>query len=148
MPGAVISLLVRNGLAPAMRPGLLRDWPGALDAFDSRDYVNRLGVPARAHTPVDRAPVLGRLGRVDRAWFGVRVVTDHLDEEVPADAELAQLLGAELEAGRRDLYRQVSALLHLVYVRGPAAGTPATSPRSFAIHTWANGPALKAGTSR
>jgi SAM-dependent methyltransferase len=50
-PGGAISLLVRNGLAPAMRDGLRGDWTAALAAFDSKNYVNRLGLPARAHAP-------------------------------------------------------------------------------------------------
>ncbi len=50
-PDGAISLLVRNGLAPAMRAGLRGRWPEALRAFDSRDYVNRLGLAAHAHAP-------------------------------------------------------------------------------------------------
>jgi SAM-dependent methyltransferase len=50
-PDGTISLLVRNGLAMAMRDGLRGDWAAALAAFDSKDYVNRLGLPARAHRP-------------------------------------------------------------------------------------------------
>jgi len=119
-PGAVLSLLVRNGLAPAVRPGLLRDWAGALSAFETSDYVNRLGVAARAHAPADVAAVLEPLGWRERVWFGVRVFTDHLDEQAPPAAELEPLLRAELEAGRRDPYRQVAALLHLVHAL-PAA---------------------------
>ena len=119
-PGSVLSLLVRNGLAPAVRPALLRDWAGALAAFDTSDYVNRLGVAARAHTPADVAAVLEPLGWGGHAWFGVRVFTDHLDEQAPPAAELEPLLRAELEAGRRDPYRRVAALLHLVHVSGRA----------------------------
>ena len=39
----------------------------------------------------------------------------HLDEPAPEPAELDGLLAAEREAGRRDPYRSVAALLHLVY---------------------------------
>ncbi len=116
-PGAAISLLVRNGLAMAMRPGLLGDGPGALAAFDTAGYVNRLGLAARAHTPADIDAVLVPLGWRRTGWFGVRVFTDHRDEPVPGAAELAPLLAAEAQAGRRDPYRRVAALLHLVYGR-------------------------------
>jgi SAM-dependent methyltransferase len=123
-PGGAISLLVRNGLATAMRDGLRGRWPAALAAFDSKDYVNRLGLAARAHAPADVDEVLAPLGWQRRKWFGVRVFTDHLDESAPGPAILADLLAAEREAGRRDPYRCVAALLHLVYeqVRANAAG--------------------------
>lgn len=116
-PAGVLSLLVRNGLAPAMRPGLLGDWDTAMSAFESRSYVNRLGVRARTHTPAALESALRPLGWQPQAWFGVRVFTDHLDGEAPTGKELDRLLDAEREAGRRDPYRQVSALLHLIYVR-------------------------------
>jgi len=116
-PDARLSLLVRNGLAPAMRDALRGDWAGALEAFDSLDYVNRLGVAAHAHTPSLLDELLGRLGWVRERWYGVRVFTDHLHDSPPPTEGLDQLLDAETEAGRRDPYRQVSALLHLVYRR-------------------------------
>jgi len=114
---AVLSLLVRNGLAPAMRPGLLRQWDEAMAAFDRRDYVNRLGLSARMHTPVALNVVLDPLGWYLDRWFGVRVVTDHLDEDAPSEVELARIMAVEQEAGRRDPYRQVAAFLHLIYRR-------------------------------
>ena len=113
-----LSLLVRNGLAPAMRDGLRGRWPEALAAFDSLDYVNRLGVPAHAHTPEGMDALTAPLGWRRRQWYGVRVFTDHRGETPPPEDGLADLLDAEEEAGRRDPYRQVAALLHLVYDRG------------------------------
>jgi S-adenosylmethionine-dependent methyltransferase len=88
---AVLSLLVRNGLAPAMRPGLLRQWDEAAAAFEW--YLDQ--------------------------WFGVRVLTDHLEEDPPPALELARIVAVEQEAGRRDPYRQVAAFLHLIYRRHP-----------------------------
>jgi len=114
-PGGALSVLVRNGLGIAMRDGLRGNWAAALAAFDSLDYVNRLGLPARAHAPGDIDQVLVPLGWQRRRWFGVRVFTDHVDEPGPTAAGLADLLAAEREAGRRDPYRSVAALLHLVY---------------------------------
>jgi S-adenosylmethionine-dependent methyltransferase len=119
-PGGAISLLVRNGLAPAMRDGLRGRWPETARAFDSKDYVNRLGLAAHAHTPQDVDRALQPLGWRRSAWFGVRVFTDHRDEPAPEPGELAGLLAAEREAGGRDPYRSVAALLHLVYVRDQA----------------------------
>jgi SAM-dependent methyltransferase len=116
--GAALSLLVRNGLAPAMRDGLRGDWPAACAAFDSREYTNRLGLRARAHTPAELDRALAPLGWRRERWFGVRVFTDHRAGAPPAGEELERLLAAEREAGRRDPYRGVAALLHLVYRRG------------------------------
>ncbi|MGO8884915.1 MAG: class I SAM-dependent methyltransferase [Streptosporangiaceae bacterium] len=116
-PDGAISLLVRNGLALAMRDGLQGNWPGALAAFDSKDYVNRLGLSARAHAPADIDLVMEPLGWQRTAWFGVRVFTDHRDEPAPGADQLAPLLAAERAAGGRDPYRSVAALLHLVYGR-------------------------------
>lgn len=115
--GSVLSLLVRNGLAPAMRDGLLGRWADAVGAFDTLAYTNRLGVPARAHRPADLEPALRALGWVPGPWYGVRVLSDHREGAPPAGAELDALLAAEREAGRRDPYRQVAALLHLTYER-------------------------------
>lgn len=115
---STLSLLIRNGLALAMRDGLRGDYPAALGAFDTRDYTNRLGLPAHAHTPEEIDGALRPLGWQRERWYGVRVFTDHCDEPAPAAAELADLLAAECEAGTRDPYRQVAALLHLAYSRG------------------------------
>lgn len=115
---AGLSLLIRNGLALAMRDGLRGDYPAALGAFDTLEYTNRLGLTAHAHTPgiIDRA--VAPFGWQRRRWYGVRIFTDHCDDPAPAAAELADLLAAELQAGTRDPYRQVAAILHLYYVRG------------------------------
>lgn len=114
---AGLSLLVRNGLALAMRQGLLGDYAAAIDAFGARHYVNRLGLPARAHTPEEIDHAVQPLGWRRERWYGVRVFTDHCDGPTPAATELAALLAAEREAGTRDPYRQVAGLLHLAYTR-------------------------------
>ncbi|RAG85413.1 SAM-dependent methyltransferase [Streptacidiphilus pinicola] len=116
-PGGLLSVLVRNGDALAMRPGLSGDWATTVAAFAGDGYTNRLGLPTRA----DRRETLGRtLAELDvplRAWYGVRVFTDLADSTAPTPAELALLLEAEDRAGRTDPYRQVAALTHLVGVR-------------------------------
>jgi len=124
-PGATLSLLVRNGLAPAMRDGLRGNAEAALSAFDRRDYANRLGLAAHAHTPDDVGAVLSPLGWRPQGWYGVRIFSDHRDEDTPPAEELQPLLAAELEAGHRDPYRQVAALLHLTYTVDDRAGAEA-----------------------
>lgn len=57
-------------------------------------------------------------------WFGIRVFTDHLvDVPVPEDVEA--VIAAEAEAGRRDPYRQLGRLLHVL--AGDPAPVSATS---------------------
>ncbi len=112
-PGAGLSLLVRNGLAPAMRPGLRGESRAALDAFDRPDYTTRLGLAARMHTPDELDGHLVPGGWRPHRWYGVRVFSDHRAD--PDPAELDDLVAAEAEAGRRDPYRRVAALLHVQY---------------------------------
>ncbi|GAA3995873.1 methyltransferase domain-containing protein [Streptomyces sp. NBC_01352] len=116
--GGLLSLLVRNADALAMRPGLSGDWAGALTAFDTTAYTNRLGLDVRADRLATLTATLAGIGAPLAAWYGVRVFTDTAvdDAEIPADVET--LLTVEERAGRTDPYRGVAALLHLCGVRG------------------------------
>jgi S-adenosylmethionine-dependent methyltransferase len=113
-PGGMLSLLVRNGDALAMRPGLMGDWRAARSAFDSDVYVNRLGVPARADRLSDLAGRLGVLGMDVREWYGVRVFTDLAPDDAALPEDLESLLECEERAGARDPYRGVAPLIHVV----------------------------------
>ncbi|MFB7501390.1 class I SAM-dependent methyltransferase [Streptomyces sp. NPDC056161] len=117
-PGGLLSLLVRNGDALAMRPGLAGDWSGALAAFDSTAYTNRLGLQVRADRLEALTTTLAGIGAPLHAWYGVRVFTDQAADDAEAPAGLEALLAAEERAGRTDPYRGVAALLHLCGVRG------------------------------
>ncbi|MFI9718654.1 class I SAM-dependent methyltransferase [Streptomyces sp. NPDC052396] len=119
-PGGLLSLLVRNADALALRPGLLGDWDTALAAFDSPAYTNRLGLPVRADRREVLTATLAGIGAPLHAWYGVRVFTDAAGDERPPPhpEELHRLLAAEERAGRTDPYRAVAALLHLCGVRG------------------------------
>ncbi|WP_236060531.1 class I SAM-dependent methyltransferase [Actinacidiphila acididurans] len=120
-PGGLLSLVVRNGDALAMRPGLLGDWRTALASFGSAVYTNRLGLATRADRLADLSETLADIGVPLRVWYGVRVFTDTAADRAaapPDPAEFAQLLDAEDRAGREDPYRSVAALLHLCGVRG------------------------------
>ncbi|MFF4754819.1 class I SAM-dependent methyltransferase [Streptomyces sp. NPDC002514] len=117
-PGGLLSLLVRNGDALAMRPGLAGDWAGALAAFDSTAYTNRLGLQVRADRLEALTTTLAGIGAPLHAWYGVRVFTDLAADDAEAPAGLEALLAAEERAGRTDPYRGVAALLHLCGVRG------------------------------
>ncbi|MET9967529.1 methyltransferase domain-containing protein [Streptomyces sp. NPDC006356] len=117
-PGGLLSLLVRNGDALAMRPGLAGDWAGTLAAFDTTAYRNRLGLDVRADRLADLTATLAGIAAPLHAWYGVRVFTDTAADgaEIPADVET--LLAVEERAGKTDPYRGVAALLHLCGVRG------------------------------
>jgi SAM-dependent methyltransferase len=118
-PGGIVSLLVRNGDALAMRPGLLGDWDGAVKAFDGDGYLNRIGVKARADRLADLTAALARRQMPVAQWYGVRVFTDTAASgaPLPDEATLDAILRSEERAGRTDPYRQVAALLHLIAVR-------------------------------
>jgi S-adenosylmethionine-dependent methyltransferase len=106
-PGGLLSLLVRNGDAPAMRAGLSGDWAGALEAFSTVSYgLKRL------------TSTLAGIGAPLHTWYGVRVFTDTAADDADLPGDLEALLAAEERAGRTDPYRGVAALLHLCGVRG------------------------------
>ncbi|MFJ1970843.1 class I SAM-dependent methyltransferase [Streptomyces sp. NPDC087903] len=117
-PGGLLSLLVRNGDALAMRPGLSGDWAGALGAFDITSYRNRLGLDVRADRLDTLTGTLAGIGAPLQAWYGVRVFTDTAVDGADIPADIEALLAAEERAGRTDPYRSVAALLHLCGVRG------------------------------
>jgi S-adenosylmethionine-dependent methyltransferase len=118
-PGGLVSLLVRNGDALAMRPGLLGDWNSVSRAFEGAVYLNRIGVAARADRLDDLTAVLAKRQLPVARWYGVRVFTDAAasDAPLPDQATLDAILRSEEQAGRTDPYRRVAALLHLIAVR-------------------------------
>jgi S-adenosylmethionine-dependent methyltransferase len=118
-PGGIVSLLVRNGDALAMRPGLLGDWNSVAAAFDGATYLNRIGVHARADHLTDLTAAMTRRHILVRQWYGVRVFTDTAASDAPPPdaATLNAILRFEERAGRTDPYRHVAALLHLIGMR-------------------------------
>ncbi|MFP3990831.1 class I SAM-dependent methyltransferase [Streptomyces sp. E11-3] len=122
-PGGLLSLVVRNADALAMRPGLTGDWDTARAAFDTDVYTNRLGLQVRADHLATLTTTLDGIGAPLRAWYGVRVFTDTASNsaELPPDGALVALLDAEERAGSTEPYRRVAALLHLCGVRGATA---------------------------
>ncbi|MGC5566114.1 methyltransferase domain-containing protein [Streptomyces sp. FR-108] len=117
-PGGMLSLLVRNADALAMRPGLTGDWAGTLAAFDTSTYKNRLGLDVRADRLDTLTGTLAGMGAPLHTWYGVRVFTDTAADDAAVPEDVDALLAAEERAGRTDPYRRVAALLHLCGVRG------------------------------
>ncbi|MEU7347315.1 methyltransferase domain-containing protein [Streptomyces bacillaris] len=118
-PGGLLSLLVRNADALAMRPALAGDFGAALAAFDSATYTDHLGTTVRADRLDALRATLAGIAAPLHAWYGVRVFTDNVADgtELPPE-ELERVLTLEDRAARTDPYRSVAALLHLCGVRG------------------------------
>lgn len=114
VPGGIVSLLVRNGDALAMRPALLGDWQTAEAAFDTTTYANRIGVTARADRLANLTTRLDSHGLTVRTWYGVRVLTDTAADDAPPPPDLDALLACEQRAGATDPYRGVAPLLHVI----------------------------------
>jgi SAM-dependent methyltransferase len=110
--GGLVSILTRNQAGIAMRAGMTRRWADALRGFDADRYTNWLGLAdVRADRPEAVQAALSAVGAEMVGWYGVRLFTDHWnDEDIPAD--LDALLDAEEQAGRRDPYRRLTALTH------------------------------------
>lgn len=113
-PGGIVSLVAKNRRTLAMRPAIEGDWSAALAAFDSDRQINGLGIDTRADDVDGLGDLLHRHGVEMAAWYGVRLFTEGWGRKRspvdPTDAVLA----AEVEASRRDPYRQLSRLFHLV----------------------------------
>ena len=113
-----------NAHAMAVRPALERRWEDALAAFDARHEVGVLGVPARADTVEELSALLRSRDVEPLRWYGVWLSVDWLEfsgaELDPDDSQQVTAAAAvELEAGRRDPYRQLSRVFHLVGRKAP-----------------------------
>lgn len=111
-PGGVVSIVAKNVRTLAVLPALEGKWAEALAAFDASREINSLGFDTRADTVEELALLLDRHGVRMVAWFGVRLFTDRWTDPEPAD--LDDLMAVELEASKRDPYRQLSRLFHLI----------------------------------
>jgi SAM-dependent methyltransferase len=118
-PGGLVSIMTGNANAAAVRPALERRWQDALAAFDSRTEIGVLGVPGRADTVEEVSDLLRRRGVQPINWYGVWLFVDWLEfsgvQLDPADTQqVTATARVELEAGRRDPYRGISRVFHLV----------------------------------
>jgi S-adenosylmethionine-dependent methyltransferase len=123
-PGGLVSVMAGNAEAMAVRPALERRWEDALASFDVRSETGVLGVPTRADTVDELSDLLRTRGVEPVRWYGVWLFVDWLDLSGaavdPADArQVAAAAAVELEAGRRDPYRRLSRIFHLVGRKGP-----------------------------
>jgi SAM-dependent methyltransferase len=118
-PGGVVSLVAKNARTLATRPALEGNWAHALAAFTTDRQVNGLGLDTRADTLEDLTTMLAEAGVERTAWYGVRLFTDGwTPAQLGTDGE-DQALEVELQASRRDPYRLMSRLFHIVGRHGP-----------------------------
>ena len=122
--GGVVSIMAGNARAMAVRPALERRWEDALASFDAKGEIGVLGVPTRADTVEELSELLRSRGVEPLRWYGVWLFVDWLDfsgaELDTGDSkEVAAAAAVELEASRRDPYRQLSRVFHLVGRKGP-----------------------------
>ena len=117
--GGVVSIMTGNAKAGAVRPALERRWEDALRSFDARTEIGVLGVQGRADTVEELGDLLRAHGVEPQRWYGVWLFVDWLEfsgvELDPHNAQdLAATAAVELEASRRDPYRQLSRVFHVV----------------------------------
>ncbi len=129
-PGGMVSLVAKNASSLAMRAGLERRWRDAVAAFDVDRDIGGMGVVTRGDTFDGLRDALACAGLRVEQWYGVRVLTDHLGDEPPGD-DLADVVAAEGEAGRRDPYRRIARLLHVVARRPATEQQPATGSAPY-----------------
>lgn len=122
--GGVVSIQAGNANAAAVRPALEGRWDDALASFDARSEIGVLGLPTRADTVEELGELMRSRGVEPLRWYGVWLFVDWLDLSGagldPNDEKQAATAAAvELEAGRRDPYRRLSRIFHLVGRKGP-----------------------------
>ena len=111
-PGAVLSLLEKNRLGLAMRPGLRGDFAEAIRVLDDPVASGNLGIPNRSRSVEEWSDLLTATGwRLD-SWVGIRFFSDLADDDLPPQ-RFEELLFLEREAGTREPYRSAARLVHL-----------------------------------
>lgn len=114
-PLGVVSILAKNAETMAVRPAVEGRWDDALHAFDATHEVNSLGLHTRADTVDGLAALLRSHGIEPVAWYGVRLFVEAWKFDQVADpSQLGTVLAVEVEASRRDPYRRLSRLFHIV----------------------------------
>jgi SAM-dependent methyltransferase len=112
-PGGVVSIMALNAGTLAVRPALDQRWADALAAFDATGETGVLGTETRADTLEHLSELLDRGDAPAEAWYGVWLFSDWLD--LPLETtDVAAVAEVELRASRRDPYRMLSRVFHLV----------------------------------
>jgi SAM-dependent methyltransferase len=125
-PGGVVSIMTGNARTTAVQPALERRWEDALAAFDTRTGIGVLGVRGRADTVEELSELMRSRNVEPLRWYGVWLFVDWLEfsgaELDPSDSkQVAATAAVELEASRRDPYRQLSRVFHLIGQKSPSS---------------------------
>ncbi|MEO7573071.1 MAG: methyltransferase [Acidimicrobiales bacterium] len=131
--GGLVSIVAKNVEVLASRPALDGDWAAALAAFDATRQVNGLGLDTRGDRVEDLSAMLSDRGIDPIEWCGVRLFTDGWTPDQPRIDPTALVLAVELEASRRDPYRRLSRLFHLLGRRRPPARGPVDDAELVAV---------------
>ncbi|HZU71916.1 MAG TPA: methyltransferase [Acidimicrobiales bacterium] len=123
-PGGIVSIMTGNARASAVQPALERRWEDALAAFDARTGIGVLGLPARADTVEELGDLLLSRQVEPIVWYGVWLFVDWLEfsgvkMDLGDSDQVFATAAVELEASRRDPYRQLSRVFHLVGRKHP-----------------------------
>jgi S-adenosylmethionine-dependent methyltransferase len=116
--GGIVSVLTKNASALAVRPGLEGRYRDALSLLEADRDLGRLGVITRGDTVEGLSEAFAEAGLAVERWYGVRVFSDHLGDSVPGE-DLPEILELEWEAGKREPYKSVARLIHMVGRRKP-----------------------------
>ena len=111
--GGIVSVLTKNASALAVRPALEGRYRDALSLLEVDRDLGRLGVITRGDTVEGLSEAFAEAGLAVERWYGVRVFSDHLGDSVPGE-DLPEILELEWEAGKREPYRSVARLIHMV----------------------------------
>ena len=112
-PGASVCVLAKNASALALRSALEGRYKDALAALDADRDLGGLGAVTRGDTLEGLSAWFEEAGLRVVRWYGVRVFTDHLGNRPPG-MDLPDILELEWEASRKDPYRSVARLIHVI----------------------------------
>ncbi|GIL24923.1 class I SAM-dependent methyltransferase [Actinocatenispora comari] len=126
-PGGIVSVLGLNAATLAVRPALAHRWRDALAAFDAAGERGVLGLDTRADTVEGLSALFTGHGASPLAWYGLWLFSDWLTLDAD-DPELPDIAEVELAASRRDPYRRLSRVFHLL-ARAEAATAPGPQRR-------------------
>ncbi len=122
--GGIVSIMTGNAHAAAVQPALERRWADALAAFDVCTGTGVLGLRGRADTLEEISELIARFGVEPERWYGTWLFIDWLEFggttlDLTDKEEVEAIAAVELEASRRDPYRQISRAFHLIGRKGP-----------------------------